>query len=117
MTEPVRELSKITGRYQTTVPKGVREQLKLREGDQIRYCIEANGRIYIEACIATDKAAEGQAEEIDPTVGHFLDFLDKDMNEHPERLTLFDHSMHSRINELIESVEVDLDAELNPDDE
>ena len=42
------DVSKLTDRYQTTVPSGVRKQLELGKGDQIRYLIEPSGRVYIE---------------------------------------------------------------------
>ena len=40
MTALAKDVSKPTDRYQTTVPAGVRKQLKLGKGDQIRYCTE-----------------------------------------------------------------------------
>ena len=48
MTALVEEFSTLTERIQTTVPSGVRRQLKLGKGDRIRYCTEPTGRIYIE---------------------------------------------------------------------
>lgn len=48
MTAVVQNVSKLTDRYQTTVPAGARTQLKLGKGDQIRYCTEPNGRVYFE---------------------------------------------------------------------
>ena len=50
MTALAQDVSKLTDRYQTTVPAGVRKQLKLGKGDQIRYCTEPSGRVYIEPC-------------------------------------------------------------------
>ncbi|MBR9852949.1 MAG: regulator, partial [Rhodobacteraceae bacterium] len=46
MTALAQDVSKLTDRYQTTVPAGVRKQLKLGKGDQIRYCTEPSGRVY-----------------------------------------------------------------------
>ena len=48
MTALAKDVSKLTERYQTTVPASVRKQLKLGKGDQIRYCTEPSGRVYIE---------------------------------------------------------------------
>jgi len=108
MTVFAQEISKITDRYQTTVPSGVRKQLKLGKGDRIRYCTEPNGRVYIEAVHAADG---------DPALGAFLDFIEADIKAHPERLQAFDGGLHRRLTELVGNVDVDLDAPLSCDDE
>ncbi|SDT90393.1 type II toxin-antitoxin system PrlF family antitoxin [Stappia sp. ES.058] len=108
MTVLAPEISKLTGRYQTTVPSGVRNQLKLGKGDRIRYCTEANGRVYIEAV---------REPEPDPALGAFLDFLEKDIAAHPERLRAVDENTVRHAVDLVEGVDVDLDAPLSPDDE
>lgn len=108
MTVLTQEVSKLTDRYQTTVPSGVRKQLRLGKGDQIRYCIEASGRVYIEPL---------RDPEADPALGAFLDFLAADIKAHPERLKAFDSALHARLKALVGDVEVDLEAALSPDDE
>lgn len=108
MTALTEERSKLTDRYQTTVPSGVRKQLKLGKGDQIRYCIEASGRVYIEPV---------RAMESDPAIGSFLDFLQTDIRTHPERLKAYSGALHDRLKALIGDVEIDLDATLSADDE
>lgn len=102
------ELSKLTDRYQTTVPSGVRKQLKLGKGDQIRYCIEPGGRVYIEPARAGDT---------DPALGPFLDFLEADIKARPDRLKAFDGTLHARLRALVGDMEVDLDRPLSADDE
>jgi antitoxin PrlF len=102
------EVSKLTDRYQTTVPSGVRKQLKLGKGDRIRYCTEPSGRVYIEAV---------RAEDGDPALGAFLDFLQKDVAAHPERLQAFSGVLHDRLKGLVGDIEADLDQPLSPDDE
>jgi len=102
------ELSKLTDRYQTTVPSGVRKQLGLGKGDQLRYCTEPDGRVYIEPV---------HASEGDPALGVFLDFLEADIKAHPDRIKAFDGALHDRLKTLVADVEVDLDAALSPDDE
>lgn len=102
------ELSKLTDRYQTTVPSGVRKQLKLGKGDQIRYCIEPGGRVYIEPARAGDT---------DPALGPFLDFLEADIKARPDRLKAFDGALHARLRALVGDMEVDLDRPLSTDDE
>lgn len=101
------EVSKLTDRYQTTVPSGVRKHLQLGKGDQIRYCTEPSGRVYIEAV----------HEVADPALGAFLDLLEADIKAHPERLRAFDGELHDRLKALVGDVEVDLDAILSADDE
>ncbi|HSK40095.1 MAG TPA: type II toxin-antitoxin system PrlF family antitoxin [Arenibaculum sp.] len=108
MTALAHELSKLTERYQTTVPSGVRKRLKLGKGDQIRYCIEPSGRVYIEPV----RASEG-----DPALGAFLDVIEADIKAHPERLQAFGGALHDRLKALVGDVEVDLDDPLSPDDE
>lgn len=108
MAARIQEVSKLTDRYQTTVPAGVRKQLKLGKGDRIRYCTEPSGRVYIEPVRET---------EADPALGAFLDLLEADIEAHPERLKAFDGALHDRLEALVGKVEVDLDAALSPDDE
>lgn len=107
MTMRPDEISKLTDRYQTTVPTGVRKQLQLRKGDQIRYRTDASGRVYIEAV----------AEERDPALGAFLDLLERDVMDHPERLMPMEGALVQRIGALVGDVAVDLDAPLSPEDE
>lgn len=102
------EISKLTDRYQTTVPSGVRKQLKLGKGDQIRYCIEPGGRVYIEPARSEDK---------DPVLDPFLDLLEADIKAHPERLKAFHGALHARLRALVGDMEVDLDHPLSADDE
>lgn len=108
MTALALEQSKLTDRYQTTVPTGVRRQLNLQKGDRIAYKTEASGRVYIEAA--------HEAED-DPALGSFLDFLQADIAAHPERLQAFDGALLERMQALVGDVEIDLDAPLSPDDE
>ena len=102
------DVSKLTDRYQTTVPSSVRRQLKLGKGDRIRYRTEASGRVYIEAV---------RDESSDPALGAFLDLLEADIRTHPERLKAFDGALHARLQALVGDIDVDLDAHLSPEDE
>lgn len=100
------ETSKLTDRYQTTVPAGVRKQLFLRKGDKLRYQIDASGRVYIEP-----------VREADPALGEFLSFLAADITANPAQLKAFDGGLRDRLQALVGDIEVDLDASLSPDDE
>ncbi|WP_188913072.1 type II toxin-antitoxin system PrlF family antitoxin [Aureimonas endophytica] len=104
----VQEESKLTDRYQTTIPSGVRKQLRLGKGDRIRYRIDAEGRVYIEG-------AREEAE--DPALGAFLDFLESDIRRHPERLLALDGALYERMKNLVGHADVDLDQPLSEEDE
>ena len=87
MTALAQDVSKLTDRYQTTVPAGVRKQLKLG------------------------------SDEDDPALGAFLDFVEADIKAHPDRIRAFDGALHGRLAALVGDVDVDLDAPLSPEDE
>ena len=108
MTALIDEPSKLADRYQTTVPSGVRKQLKLGKGDRIRCCTEPTGRIYIEPV---------RASEDDPALVAFLDFIEADIRVHPERLQALDGARYDKLKALVGDVGVDLDGPLLPDDE
>lgn len=108
MTVLVQEVSKLTDRYQTTVPSGVRKQLQLGKGDQILYRTDPSGRVYIEPV---------RAKESDPALDAFLQFVEADIKAHPERLRAFDGALHDRLKALVGDMDVDFDAPLSPDDE
>ena len=52
-----------------------------------------------------------------PTVCAYLDLLDADIKKRPERLLPFRKSYFARAQELVGSLEVDLDVELLPENE
>lgn len=101
--------STLTDRYQTTVPETVRRALRLGKRDKIHYSIRPNGEVVLTRADA--------AESDDPVLGAFLGFLAHDIANHPERLDSVDASLVQRLQSLVGSVEVDLDAELSADDE
>ena len=102
------EFSKLTDRYQTTVPSGVRKLLNLGKGDRIRYRTEPSGRVYIEP---------ERTPECDPALGAFLDLIETDIKEHPERIQMLDGRLCGRLQALVGNVTVDLDEQLSPDNE
>ena len=101
--------STLTDRYQTTIPETVRRALRLGKRDKIHYTIHPTGKVML-------TRAE-DAEASDPVLGRFLSFLAQDIDRHPERLQAMDAGLVQRIQKLVGSVEVDLDAELSADDE
>ena len=101
--------STLTDRYQTTVPETVRRALRLGKRDKIHYTIRPDGEVVL------SRAATGEGN--DPALAPFLGFLARDLAEHPERLQAVDASLAQRIQALVGSVGVDLDAPLSADDE
>lgn len=101
--------STLTDRYQTTVPEMVRRSLRLGKRDKVHYSIRPNGEVVLSRAEA--------AETDDPVLGHFLDFLSRDMTNHPERLQALDASLIQRLQSITKGIEVDLDAPLSVDDE
>jgi antitoxin PrlF len=101
--------STLTDRYQTTVPETVRRALKLCKRDKIHYTIRPGGEVVL--------SRVETAEEDDPVLGQFLDFLSRDMANHPERLQSIDAGFVQRLRVLTRGVEVDLDVALSADDE
>jgi antitoxin PrlF len=109
MAAPLEAESTLTDRYQTTVPETVRRALKLGKRDKIHYSIRPGG----EVVLTRAEAAEGD----DPALAPFLGFLAADIARHPERLRSVDAGFVQRLESLVGSVEVDLDATLSADDE
>lgn len=101
--------STLTDRYQTTVPETVRRALKLCKRDKIHYTIHPNGEVVL--------SRVETAVEDDPVLGQFLDFLSRDMANHPERLQSINAGLVQRLRVLTRGVEVDLDVALSADDE
>lgn len=101
--------STLTDRYQTTVPDTVRRALRLSKRDKIHYTIRPNGEVVL-------TRAE-RSEEDDPVLGAFLEFLARDIAEHPERPQAVDAGLVQRIQSLVDGAEIDLDAPLSADDE
>ncbi len=101
--------SRLTDRYQTTVPETVRRALRLDKRDKIHYTIRPSGEVVL--------TRVETSEDDDPVLGQFLGFLARDIASHPERLPAIDARLIQRIQSLVGGVEVDLDAALPADDE
>jgi antitoxin PrlF len=99
----------ITARGQTTVPAAIRKMLALGPRDQVVFRGLADGTVVI-----TKK--KPAAEEDDPVIGKFLEFLTQDMTNALEGLRPVPRRLISRGKALVEGVEVDLAAPLPDDD-
>ena len=110
MAPLIEDRSRLTQRYQTTVPNSVRKALGLDKGDTLHYRVESDGRVYL---------AKAQDEDLggDPAINAFLDFLQSDMTTNPHRIRAVDNALHERVAPLVNGLDIDLDAPLSPDDE
>jgi antitoxin PrlF len=102
------EEATLTERYQSTVPASVRKALNLHKGEKIRYTIEDDGRVVL---------SRVDVFEEDPALGKFLHFLANDISHDPQRLRLFSNSLLNRIQTLVDDVDIDIGAALDPQDD
>lgn len=108
MNALLKDQSRLTDRYQTTIPGSVRKTLNLKKGDFIQYIVEPDGRVYL---------APVRAAMPDRAIGAFLEFLEAGIAARPERLHAFGGGLRDRLEALVGDVDVDLDVPLSPDDE
>jgi antitoxin PrlF len=105
---PLQTESTLTDRYQTTVPSVVRKALHLGKKDKIKFTVELNGSVTL---------SRAEQNEEDPALNAFLSFLGDDIQNHPKRIKALSASMKSKVDSLIDDVELDLDAPLCDEDE
>lgn len=103
MTATLTVESTLTDRYQTTVPESVRRSLHLSKRDKIRFTLQSDGKIVL---------TRADDSEVDPVLGQFLDFLAKDIAEHPQHVHALSTDLVKRVQSLVGNVEIDLDAPL-----
>ena len=108
-TAKILEIPATTERGQTTVPAAIRKMLALGKRDQVVFRGLADGTVVIAKQVP-------RAEDGDPVIGKFLEFLARDMAKEPGRIRPVPPSPVSRGRDLVKGVKVDLDAPL-PDDE
>ncbi|NMN03886.1 MULTISPECIES: type II toxin-antitoxin system PrlF family antitoxin [unclassified Novosphingobium] len=107
MAELLKEESTITAKGQTTVPKAVRQALGVDYGGRITFFVDDARRVYVE------KAIE---ETSDPVVDRFLEFLARDMADHPDRsIVPLSVAMRERIAALVGDIDVSLDTKIDGD--
>jgi len=99
------EVSTITAKGQTTVPKAVRQVLGVDAGDRIAFRVDGQ-RVTV--------VAAGPAHE-DPVVGNFLEFIAKDIAQHPNAVKALSKDFASRMANLVKGKKVDLDAPIDGD--
>jgi len=94
------EVSTITAKGQTTVPKAIRQALGVDYGGRIAFRVDENG-------VTVHRA---DAEETDPAIDAFLNFLARDIERRPEALSALSPALAVRLAELTQGVAVDLDT-------
>jgi hypothetical protein len=99
--------STLTDRFQTTVPEPVRRVLRLGKRDRIRYLVMPDGSVTLQRA----------AQNPDPVVGAFLEFLARDMRNRPDQLRALNPALRTRLNDIVGHIDVDLDEALTPDDD
>jgi antitoxin PrlF len=105
MSALMKKVSTITEKGQTTVPKSVRQALGLDYGGRIAFYIDENRHVSVE---------RDDEEEDDPVIESFLEFLAKDMKEHPERAVAdFPEALRFRMERLTKGMKVDLDEPID----
>jgi antitoxin PrlF len=97
------EISTITSKGQTTVPKHVRQALGLSGGDHIAFRVDETG--------VTVRRADETRD--DPAIASFLSFLSNDIRDNPDKLRAFPTSLAKHIASLVKDVEFDPDAEID----
>lgn len=83
----------------------MRKALHLGKRDKIAYVIR-DGQVILEK-------AEPPDDQVDPAVQAFLGFLEREMVNTPQRLRPFGGETGRRAAELVEGMDVDLDAPLD----
>ena len=105
MTALLEEISTITAKGQTTIPKSVRQALGVDYGGKIAFRVDESG-------VTIHRA---DAEHDDPVIDSFLAFLADDIKRRPEALTALTSALAERIATLTEGVKVDPDEPIDGD--
>ncbi|HSR71795.1 MAG TPA: type II toxin-antitoxin system PrlF family antitoxin [Kiloniellales bacterium] len=95
------QVSTVTAKGQTTVPKAVRQALGVDCGGKLAFRIEPDG--------VTVANAEAEAGHDDPAIGAFLALLEKDIAS-GRNIRPLPTELEAVMRRLLERVEVDLDA-------
>jgi antitoxin PrlF len=94
MPAAIEEISTITAKGQTTVPKAVRQALGVDYGGRIAFRVTGKGVTVVRA-----------DEDEDPAIGEFLGFLARDIIVHPERVKAIAPDLAARIAALTEGMD------------
>lgn len=106
MAAVLEEISTITAKGQTTIPKSVRQALGVDYGGRIAFRVDEQRSVTVYRADDTHD---------DPMIDHFLAFLAKDMERRPEALKPLSPALLARIETLTRDVVVDLDEAIDGD--
>lgn len=101
--------STLTDRYQTTIPNAVRKQLGLGKRDLIEFLQAEDGSIVLR------RADPSPIEEFPTELLAWLDFIEKDHRQNPGQFRVLDDEFFAEARGLVGDLEVDLEADLDPD--
>lgn len=105
MPVSLEEVSTITAKGQTTIPKSVRQALGVNYGGKIAFRVDDRG-------VTVHRADD---EHDDPAIDRFLAFLADDIQRRPGALTALSPTLADRLAALTEGVKVDPDAPIDGD--
>ena len=103
MAVTLEEVSTITAKGQTTIPKSVRQALGVSYGGKIAFRVDARG-------VSVHRA---DAEIDDPAIDRFLDFLARDIQSRPVAILALSPTLAAKITALTQGIEVDFDEEID----
>ena len=104
MAVTLEEISTITAKGQTTVPKAVRQALGVDYGGRIAFRVDRRG-------VTVSRADEAE----DPAIETFLGFLAADLTARPEAVEAMSPDLASRIAALTSGMNVDPDDAIDGD--
>jgi antitoxin PrlF len=102
----------LTAQDQITVPAAVRKTLNLR-GGRSRVIFQFRPK---EGVFVFKRAESASDSSEDPALRPFLSLLERDMQNHPDRLTRFPSGSLKKARALVKVVSVDLDGPLTGED-
>ncbi len=106
MAALLEEISTITAKGQTTIPKSVRQALGVDYGGRIVF------RVDEQRGVTVHRADE---EHDDPAIDRFLAFLAEDITRRPEAVSALSPDLAKRIAALTKGIAVDLDEAIDGD--
>ena len=105
MSAMLEEISTITAKGQTTVPKSVRTALGVDYGGKIAFRVDERG-------VSVHRA---EVDNEDPAIDRFLAFLADDIARRPEAVTALSPALAERLAALTDGVKIDLEAPIDGD--
>lgn len=109
------EEANVTRQNQVTIPAAIRNVLQLRGGQsRVKFQAVSKGKETIVVIRVAYTKADGDHE--DPALGSFLQLLEEDIRQHPERIKAFPAEQLHEYRSLVEGVEAEVDGPLTGED-